>query len=323
MMSDQSMPETSQLDDFVYSITAAPGFGNKENGVCFAACGSGLYQSEDGGRSWKPAYQSLALKTELTTTSVALSPQFGKDRTLFAGVPGGVLRTMDGCAAWQAATFPPPPPAIVSLVISPAFAEDSTLLAGTMEDGVFYSANRGTTWASWNFGLLDLNTLCLAISPNYKQDETLFSGTGSGLFRSTNGGRAWREVELPCGYDPVLSLAVSPKYARDGLVLAGTETGMLCLSKDGGSTWEALNVTDSESPINAVLISNDFSAKADILLLAGSDMTYSTDGGKNWEPLAVELPDGSEITAVCAPNGFAPGNPVLVGLLGGKILRIN
>ncbi len=118
-----------------------------------------------------------------------------------------------------------PPPFVHSLAVSPQFAQDGVVLAGTMEDGVFRSGDRGAQWAAWNFGLLDLSVLCLSMSPAYADDETVFAGTDSGIFRSMNGGRAWRELEFPPDWAPVLSLALSPGFGADGMLFAGTEFG--------------------------------------------------------------------------------------------------
>ena len=308
--------ENIPSEDFVYSFAALPGLEK-----CLAACASGLYSSVDGGRTWQDAFESLHLPEALTTTSAVFSPDFSNDHTLFAGVPGSVLRSLDGGKTWQAATFPTPPPAVSCLAISPNFAADGILFAGTMEDGVFYTSDRGTTWVSWNFGLLDLNILCLAASPNFARDETLFVGTSSGLFRSTNGGRAWREVELPSGLDPVISLAISPGFEKDGILLAGTETGLLCLSRDGGASWTTVRVADEETPLNSIFIPADPGAQQ-ALTLAGAQPLISADGGQSWQPLALDLSAEAEVTALIAPAGLASGSPLLVGLLGGEILRV-
>jgi len=77
---------------------------------------------------------------------------------------------------------------VSSLVVSPDFAIAGTFLAGTTEDGIFRSADPGSYWTAQNFDLLDLNVLCLVISPNFARDETLYTGTDSGIFRSTKGG---------------------------------------------------------------------------------------------------------------------------------------
>lgn len=105
------------------------------------------------------------LETPLTTVAVAVSPNFEADRSVFAGVAGGILRSIDGGHNWYIASLSSPPPFVLTLVVSPNFAHDGTLLAGTMEDGVFRWGDRGEYWAAWNFGLLDLNVLCMAISP--------------------------------------------------------------------------------------------------------------------------------------------------------------
>ena len=110
--------------------------------------------------------------------------------------------------------FPPPPPVVSALVISPNYARDGILLAGTVEDDVFSTSNRGRHWVACNFGLLDLNTICMAISPGFAHDETSFVGVDSGIFHSTNVGHAWREADFPLELAPVLSLALSPTYSN-------------------------------------------------------------------------------------------------------------
>ena len=72
------------------------------------------------------------------------------------------------------------------------------------------STGGGLGWTAWNFGLLDLNVLCLAVSPDDAQDET--SPDRSGIFRSTNGGRAWREV-APALVSTLFSAAFAPRPA--------------------------------------------------------------------------------------------------------------
>ncbi len=77
------MAENRIEQDSVYGLAATPDF--LEGGRCFAARASGLYVSSDGGRTWRDAYRSLALKTPLTTATVALSPQPAPETTVFAG----------------------------------------------------------------------------------------------------------------------------------------------------------------------------------------------------------------------------------------------
>jgi len=317
---DDMALEEPQFQDIVYSLATSPRFG--QDGICFAARHSGLYRSDDGGLTWRVTYDSLNIEGPLTTTAVVISPHFETDQSVFAGVPGGILRSVDGGQSWDVVPLPSPPPHITSLVVSPDFAHDGTLLAGTLEDGVFRSSDRGSHWSAWNFGLLDLNTLALAISPDFANDETLFVGTESGIFRSTNGGRAWREVNFPPEFAPVLSLALSPNYGNDGVLFAGTESCGLLHSDDRGRTWTRLGEDVVTGAVNSIVLSPEFPVKTDVLVMLGEALLVSRDGGQSWLDWKAGLAIEEGLASVAAPQGLDPGTPLLVGLVGGGVLRI-
>jgi photosystem II stability/assembly factor-like uncharacterized protein len=308
--------DDSPSQDYVYKLV---GCGR----IFFAARNSGLYRTDDGGRTWQTAYRSLDLSEPLPTLAVAASPDFASDPRILVGLSGGMLRSLNGGQTWENIPLPPPPPVISALELSPNFEQDGIMFAASLEDGVLFSADRGHHFGAWNFGLLDLNVLCLAISPDFATDETVFVGTQSGVFRSTNGGRAWREVELPVGYETVLSLALSPDFARDGILLAGTETQGLLLSTDTGERWQRMGVDVLTEAIDAIHLAPDFSSRPEILALHAGTLFHSTDCGETWTPWREDLLAEEEVTAIRAPQGFDPGALVLVGLINGKILRLN
>jgi len=310
------MTEITHLEDIVYDLAASPAF--EQDGLCFAARPGGLFRSEDGGRTWQDAYASLNLEAALTTAAVALSPAYLTDATVFAGAPGGVLRSIDAGLSWLVASFPAPPPFVSCLAISPDFARDGTLFAGTLEDGVFRSADRGQRWAAWNFGLLDLNVLALAISPDFARDETLFAATESGLFRSTNGGRAWREIGFPTEWAPLLSLALSPGYAHEQTLFAGSEAHGLFRSRDGGATWQRLAEGRLTGAVNRISLASAFPAQPDLLVLHEDVLLVSRDAGNSWSAWLPDFQDA--VASVLAPQGLAPGAPLLVGLMDGRVL---
>jgi len=314
------MSEEINMQDFVYAVAASPAFAL--DGLCFAALPDGLYRSDDGGLTWQPAYASLELQAPLATAAVVISPHFEADGCLFAGVRGGVLRSTDGGRHWYVSSFPPPPPFVSAMVISPNFARDGIVLAATLEDGVFRSANRGEHWAAWNFGLLDLHVLCLAISPDFARDETLWAGTETGIFRSTNGGRAWREVDFPVEWAPLLCLAVSPGYAMDGTLLAGSETNGLFISRDRGAGWKRLEGEALGEEVSSITLGPHFPARPDILVITNNTLLVSRDGGVTWAdwPEATSL--SGEVVAVTTPQGLEPGAPLLVGLADGQVVRV-
>lgn len=255
--------------DLVYALAAA-------DGTCFAARESGLYRSDDSGSTWRSAYDSLHLNTRLSTTALALSPNFAKDRTVFTGASGGVLRSSDGGQRWSAIPLPEPPPVVSALALSPAYRDDGFVMAATFTRGVFYSSDRGNTWYAGNFSLLDRRVLAVAISPAYPSDRTALIGTETGVFSSSNGGRSWNVADLP--YIAATSVVFSP----DGTVYAGTDGDGVYTSADKGVTW-ARSALDYRLSISLILTSSTFSpSDRDVLVFAEQMLYRSVDGGAAW-----------------------------------------
>ena len=263
-------------DDAPYGLAASPDVAR--DGVCYAACGAGLYRSQDAGASW----ERLPASSERLTTAVTVSPSFVQDHAVFAAVKGGVLRSSDGGDSWFTAAFAAPPPLFSSLMVSPDFERDGFLLAATLEDGVFSSTDRGVRWQPWNFGLFDLNVLCLALSPAWAADETAFAGTETGLYRSTNGGRAWRHSGFPTELAPVLSLACLAGVDGDYRVFAGTEANGLLVSGDMGETWQPVNEDSLRGPVNQLQVVDSAAGPA-LYALTDRALVHSGDRGRTWD----------------------------------------
>jgi photosystem II stability/assembly factor-like uncharacterized protein len=312
--------QESNVEDIVYAVAASSDFAN--SGTCFSARQSGLYRSDDGGETWNSVYGSLTLDAPLVTTSVVLSPAFPQDGLVFAGTNGGILRSLNGGKSWEVAILRTPSPLVSALAISPDFASDKTLFAGTMEDGVFRSTDQGTEWVFWNFGLYDPNILCLVASPDYKTDKNLFAGTENAIFRSQNSAHSWRETGFPLDRGPILSLAISPAFTTDGTLFAGTDAYGLFCTKDRGKTWQHLPGLDVTGSINAILISPEYPGKAEILALAEGRLFISRDDGLTWSNWREDIEFEGEPIAVAAPSGLSAGSPLLVGLSTGSVIKI-
>lgn len=317
-MTEEPSMLPDDMPDVVNALAASPDF--RRDGICFAARNTGLYRSDDSGKSWQPLYGSLDLTAPLATTSVAVSPVFSSDQTVFAGVNGGILRSANGGTTWEAIVFPAPASLVTTLAVSPNYIEDGIVIAGTMEDGVFRSSDRGRIWAAWNFGLLDLSVFCVALSPDFAHDETLFAGTLSGLFRSTNGSRAWREVDFPTDLAPVLCLAASPQYTSDGLLFAGTESNGLFASNDRGHSWTQLDDDALTGAVNGIVLAPQFPAQPDILVLLHDALVVSRDHGQSWSEWRPGLQFDLDTASIAAPHGLEPHAPLLIGLIDGSVV---
>ena len=316
MLAQQVTLDLSKTDETVYALAASPQVA--EDGICFAACTSGIYRSQDGGVSWHGLRPTAAADESLAATALAISPAFKQDRSLFAAVKGGILRSSDAGDTWFTAGFAAPPPLFSQLTISPGFLQDGMMLAGSMEDGVFSSDDRGVHWQPWNFGLFDLRVLSLALSPNLRDDETVFAGTETGLYRSTNGGRAWRVSAFPDDRAPVLCLAcVTAEESGELRVLVGTENHGLLQSSDLGESWQRIGQGVLGNTVNQLQAVRRSENAFDLFALVDDGIMRSADAGRSWQysmttdalPTAMLMPDAAE-------------NAALVGVLGKGIMRL-
>ncbi len=242
--------------------------------IAYAARQDGLHRVDAGGaaqnlyKSWRPDH-------DLPTAAVAHDAASG---LLLAGINGGVARSADGGANWEARPFRSPPPLVTCLALSPDFATDGCALAGTFEDGCFGSSDGGRTWRAQNHGLFDHSVFCLALSPRFSEDGRVYAGTSSGIYRSDNGGRLWRDLLMPAGDETVLSLALSV----DGALYAGTEAHGLLRSADAGETWETLLAADGA--INGLALARNGA----IIAQVDDSVLTSFDAGASWNTIVAE-----------------------------------
>ena len=308
-----------QLPDAIYGFAVSPEYANDK--TIFAARASGLYRSQDGGKSWQFSFDSLDLDAPLAISCVALAPNFAEMPHVFAAGPGGVLRSRDGGQTWYVTMLSSPAPFITGLAVSPNYARDGIVFAATMDDGVFRSSNRGVDWTAWNFGLFDRHILSIAVSPNIAEDKNVFLGTESGIFHSINGGLGWRETEFQIENAPVLSLAISPNFTEDDLLFAGTESAGVLSSQDRGTTWALAAGEDQVGSVNAILTSKNFLKEPYLLIANGESILFSRDRGQSWQPWCENLQFEDLLLSIAALEDLVPGSKLLAGFANGQILQ--
>ncbi len=271
----------------------------------YAARASGCYRSQDGGATWRNTFLALDTPEPLAAAAVLTVGE-----TVWVGTNGAVLRSDDAGESWQIVGLASPPPLVVALAVSPDYAEDGMVFAGTAQDGVFVSTDRGLTWTAWNFGLVDHHIYALAVSPDFTTDHAIFAGTESGIFRSHNAGRSWRETAFPMEAAPVLSLEAAPET---GSLYAGTETSSLFVSHDSGMTWRQIEHELMGAPINAIRAS-----ARSVCLLLEDKLLRSADAGQTWEQAHALPPD--KVAMALLPEDTP--NTFTVGFADGDILQV-
>ncbi len=222
-------------------------------------------------------------------TASALAIALKDGHTVFVGTRTGVYRTENvhggTPARWR--RLPEAPLEIMSLAISPQYAEDRTIVAGAAQ-GLFISRDGGDHWQPTSTPMPNSVILSLCFSPNYGADGIIFAGTlEDGIYYSDTRGEKWFYRGFGLLDAAVYSLAISPNFARDETVFAGTETA-LYYSYNSARAWKQLDFPEDAAPILSLALSPDFPQDQTIYAGTESQGLYrSTDMGRSWQKLSL------------------------------------
>ncbi len=286
--------------------------------TAFIVAADDVYRSEDGGLTW-----TLSLSIYRGMRSLAVSPAYAADRTLFA-VDGRslVFRSTDDGETWEELTQIAPvggaSDADVYLSISPAYPADPTLWA-VVEGGVAYrSTDGGLTWEQFDPGF-ELDRMArLVPNPNYPDDPalelvdpiavegvnlpedlsshplalaesggTLLLGTTRGLHRSTDGGATWVEANSGLPASPVGTVAFAP----DGTIYSsvGGDPRLFRLTLYGAH-WEPLGRLPEDAlgmfSVYGLSVGGEGDAPPVLVVTTYDSFLLSRDGGLTWERMA-------------------------------------
>jgi photosystem II stability/assembly factor-like uncharacterized protein len=215
---------------------------------------------------------------------------------------------------------------VLALGLSPGFATDSTLFAGTDGGGVFKSMDGGANWTQVISGLTDLDVEALGLSPGFATDNTLFAGTflgavSGGVFKSADGGANWTQVISGLTNLDVRALGLSPSFATDNTLFAGTFGGGVFKSTDGGANWTGVIAGLTDLDIVALGLSPGFATDSTLFAgTRGGGLFKSTDGGANWSDADAGITDPDVMALGLSPS-FATDNTLFAGTLGGGVFK--
>ena len=273
---------------------------------------NGVLRSTDAGATWTPINSGL---TDLCVNGLAMSSEYVIDAIVFAAAADGVYRSDDGGDTWVkyadgisalcVAVAPPGgfAPAAASLEEFEAidFTLHRTVLAGTVDRGIYRSVDAGVDWQPSSTGLTAHMLVALTVSPDFARDGLLLAGgLEDGVSRSADGGVTWAPSNDGLPTLQVAGLAMAPDLAATGLVVAATAAGV-AVSRDRGQTW---SLAAGPAAAQAVAIGP---AAAGSPILAGSGdgaLHLSADAGATWQSLTAPFA-GDEITMVAFSPAYA------------------
>ncbi|MDJ0688479.1 MAG: YCF48-related protein [Xenococcaceae cyanobacterium MO_188.B32] len=288
----------------------------------------GSYLSSDRGVGWQAAnkgleeFQRIKKQTGISRIfEIVFSPNYASDRTIFATTGHGLFKSTDrkqwGSPHWQ--QIQPKDKRWwstasqgVTIVVSPNFAEDSTIYLGTMDGHILRSTDGGKNFSF--VSTLERAVNSLTISPNFTTDQTLYAGLPNQVYKSVDGGFNWQVASNGIvwleGLDETkevpVRLAISPNYEVDRTVFVGTAGGVF-VTTDRGESWQQLVNTGygDDGYIEGIALSPDFSSdrakpgsEADRTLMVsvrGRGLFKSVDAGSNFSEVGNDLIDNNHL----------------------------
>jgi photosystem II stability/assembly factor-like uncharacterized protein len=203
-------------------------------------------------------------------TDVAVADGDGHRRVYAGYATGGVWKSDDNGATWQATFEHMPSTSIGDLAVAPS--DPHVVWAGTGEAnifrasmpgvGIYKSIGAGATWQ--HMGLTDTQTIARIIVHPTNPDIVYVAASGHewtdnearGVFKTTDGGRTWTRVYFKSARTGAIDLVMDPRdpntlYAAlwqrirrkwsDPRVEPGYNEGGVIKTTDGGRTWTDVN----------------------------------------------------------------------------------
>ena len=182
-----------------------------DDGIAFlSTMEDGVYRSADRGQNW--ARWNFGL-FDLRVLALALSPDFARDETVFAGTETGIYVSKSGGRSWRPLPFPDEAAPVLSLAVLPTFGQDGVLWAGTESAGLWVSADRGKTWQRSGEEVLQASVNGLIVLDQSSTEHQLLALATEGLLLSRDGGGTWTSLAA----EPLAELEPAAVVAPEGV----------------------------------------------------------------------------------------------------------
>jgi photosystem II stability/assembly factor-like uncharacterized protein len=210
--------------------------------------------------------------------------------------------------------------AIPEVAVSPDAPNQA--FAATRGDGVWVSEDFGASWKKPCYGKRGPGKVrCLSFDP--QDAKTLYAGTEPiDLFVSHDEGKNWERLDSIWNMPSVPSITypvstVEP-HVRDitidakdpRIIFIALQVGYMLKTADGGKTWELLN-KNLDCDVHTIVLHPDDSDRIFIATgghdcragrAPGRALYSSSDGGKNWTPMAAEFKEEYSIPLAIHPK---------------------
>jgi photosystem II stability/assembly factor-like uncharacterized protein len=264
--------------------------------------GSGVFKSQDGGKTWQPASQGLA---NLYVNSMAINPS--NPSTVYVGTyRNQVFKSTDGGNTWYwSGTGMQDGTIVYSIAIDPY--SPSVIFAGTRGisnngnppwSGVVYkSTDAALTWEPvlTNLGGPDLQDWAYSLVVNpHSHNEVLLAAHESGPYKSINYGENWFSIDNginPGSGDTGRSIVIGQQPEDAFTYFYGVwRVDSVYKTKSGGSVWALANKNISNQHVYSITLDPQ-NINNVYLATFTSGIIKSTDAGNSWQSGGLPLDD--------------------------------
>lgn len=292
-------------------------------GAGYQGSGSGVYRSDDAGRSWNLSSQGLPVED---VPALALDPVDPNNLYASSGVRGDIYASTDAGRSWSLRGNTDFFGGLSSKMIADP-GNGATLFMISNPGGLARSSNAGRSWQHISQGLpqdQDERTgayvLSLAVDPT--DSRVVYAGTGGfvgqghGVYKSRDGGLSWSAANRGMLDYRITCLAIDPLHPQT--VYAGSDTGELFKSTDGAASWldmadRDLFETSYNDPAIRGIALDPIRPDSIYVLADYLGLVVSHDGASHWTVLGrPESLDSPRFTALAMI--FHPQPAIIVGV---------
>ena len=295
----------------ITGVVYSPNFAT-DNTLYAAALGFGVYASANGGTTW--SLLSTSGMVDLGLTGIQLvEGNFGV-LIVVVRTAAKVYRSNDSGATWvERTTGLPSAVQIVTLELSPDFRTSGVALLGTRSNGVYRTADGGTSWAS--VGLSASGAInVFEFSTDYSADNTVFVGTTTGgFYKSTDNGATFAEKNTGLDRKNITAISTSNNFRIDRTVFAGGGQGGVFKTVDVGENWAEVGSGINTARAQSVDFSNDYVNDGTIFVATQSGIFRSIDRGTTWTRVSWNLPF-QPVRSLAVSSNYSNDGHVLVGV---------
>jgi photosystem II stability/assembly factor-like uncharacterized protein len=269
---------------------------NQDNTLIVSTNGDGIYQSRDGGISWKKINNNLV---NLDLDRVEFSPH-SSQKILALGREKGLYLTTNGGVSWQE---------VINnnhQITSIAYAPNNLdyIMAGDSIGNIYISNNGGQKWNKLS-KMTDTKAItAIAISPNFALDKTAFLGTeNKGIIKVQIQNNLGQEIKSDFSNQYIQDIVITPnnqkKSLEDYTIYLSTWDQAVYKSNDRGNSWQKLSQGITKTSQADQLknphfydleISTTFPEDKTIFLGGFDGLFQSKDAGNNWQQLETLSP---------------------------------